>query len=57
MIVVLLLGATLGYIVVRAHDQRDAVAAIQGAGGSVIYDWQWQDGNYDLGASLVCRVG
>ncbi len=45
MIVILILGAGLGYLVVRAHDQRDTVAAIQHAGGTVVYDWQWKDGN------------
>ena len=29
----------------RAHDQRDTVAAIQHAGGAVVYDWQWKNGH------------
>ena len=29
----------------QAHVQRDAVAAIRGAGGAVRYDWEWSNGN------------
>ena len=39
-VVVLLIGVTLGWIVHQAHVQRDAVAAISRAGGAVEYDWQ-----------------
>jgi Leucine-rich repeat (LRR) protein len=42
MIVVLLVGTGLGWIVHRAEVQRDAVAAIETAGGRVVYDWQWK---------------
>jgi internalin A len=39
-VLVLVIGAGLGWIVRSAHVQRDAVAAIRNARGSVIYDWQ-----------------
>jgi hypothetical protein len=44
-VVVLAIGAALGWIVGQAHIQRDAVAVIEKAGGSVLYDWEWGDGN------------
>jgi internalin A len=44
-VLVLVIGVGLGWIVRQAHVQRDAVAAIQEAGGSVRYDWEWGDGN------------
>jgi Leucine-rich repeat (LRR) protein len=43
---VTVLGAGLGWIVRQAHIQRDAVAAIQEAGGSVTYDWEFDNGKY-----------
>ncbi len=30
----------------RAHIQRDSVAAIQSAGGVVLYDWEWNNGGF-----------
>ena len=39
-VVVLVIGAGLGWIVRQAHIQRDAVAAIRKAGGSVAYSWE-----------------
>ena len=45
-VLVLVIGAGLGWIVHQAHVQRDAVAAIQKAGGSVRYDWEWSIGKY-----------
>ena len=39
MVLVLLIGCGLGWVVHRARVQRDAVAAIEKAGGSVRYDW------------------
>jgi hypothetical protein len=41
MLVVLVVGGGLGWLTHRARVQREAVAAIEAAGGSVIYDWQW----------------
>ena len=43
-VLVLLIGAGLGWLVRSAHVQRDAVAAIRRAGGSVSYDWEWNNG-------------
>jgi hypothetical protein len=37
---VLVMGAWLGWTVRGARIQREAVAAIEKAGGSVCYDWQ-----------------
>jgi hypothetical protein len=44
LVFVMVIGAGLGWIVRDAHVQRDAVAAIQAAGGKVMYDWEWSDG-------------
>jgi hypothetical protein len=41
MSIVLLIGGGTGWLVRRAHTQRNAVAAIQAAGGQVIYDFQY----------------
>src|SRR6516164_6855048 len=49
-VVVLLIGAGLGWIVHQAHVQRDAVAAILKTGGVVSYDWDWRDGAWISGA-------
>jgi Leucine Rich repeat len=43
-VLVLLLGGSMGWIVRSARVQRDAVAAIRNAGGCVLYDWQWNNG-------------
>jgi hypothetical protein len=40
MILVLVLGYGFGWIVLRAHVQRDAVHAIRLAGGAVYYEWE-----------------
>ena len=40
---VLFLGGWLGWMVHHARVQREAVAAIERAGGDVLYDWQWKD--------------
>jgi hypothetical protein len=47
MIFILMLGGGLGWVtheVRSARARRDAVAAIDGARYTVIYDWQWKDG-------------
>jgi internalin A len=52
MILVLLLGAGLGWIVHIIHKarlQRDAVAAIEREGGMALYDWEWKDGTFHRG--------
>ncbi len=43
-VLVLLIGAWLGWVVRSARIQRQSVAAIQAAGGRVMYDWQWKAG-------------
>jgi hypothetical protein len=43
-VLVLLIGLCLGWLVRSAQVQRDAVAAIKKAGGSVRYDWDWSGG-------------
>jgi hypothetical protein len=60
---VLLVGGWLGWIVRGARVQRDAVAAILNAGGSVLYDSQWENGRFIPGGKpwasqwLVDRLG
>jgi internalin A len=44
LILVLVIGGWLGWIVRNARVQRDAVAAIEEAGGHVWYDWESKDG-------------
>jgi hypothetical protein len=44
-IVVLLAGGLLGWFVRSARIQRQAVAAIEKAGGSVAYEWDFQNGS------------
>ena len=44
MALVLAIGGALGWIAYKARVQRQAVAAIRKAGGSVSYDWQYKDG-------------
>ena len=48
-VLVLVVGAGLGWIVRQAHIQRDAVAAIRRAGGEVEYDCYWSNGRRVLG--------
>jgi hypothetical protein len=43
--VVLVMAVLLGLYVRSVHVQQDAVAAIKRVGGSVVYDWEWD--NYD----------
>jgi hypothetical protein len=45
-VVMVLVGVWLGWVVRLAHNQRDAVAAIERVGGRVSYDWEWSDGIY-----------
>ncbi len=63
LVLVLVAGAWLGWLVRDARVQREAVAAIERAGGKVMYDWQWTDGRYDSNGKpwppkwLVDRLG
>jgi hypothetical protein len=41
LILVLILGSGFGWVAYRVRVQRDAVAAIKRAGGSVEYDYLW----------------
>ena len=45
-VVVLLVGGWLGWIVRSARIQREAVAAINDAGGGVSYDWESNNGKF-----------
>jgi internalin A len=45
MALILILGGLYGWIVHRAHIQRDAVAAVRHAGGEVIYDLVFPHGH------------
>jgi hypothetical protein len=40
---VLVIGASLGWLVRSARIQREAVSAIERAGGHVLYEWEWKD--------------
>jgi hypothetical protein len=44
LLLVLFIGCWLGWMVRAARIQRETVAAIQGAGGRVLYDWEWENG-------------
>ena len=58
-VLVLVIGAGLGWLVRSAHIQRDAVATIKGADSSVYYDWEWNYREYTRWAPrwLVDLVG
>src|SRR5437016_5136693 len=43
LILVFVLALGLGWIANRARIQREAVAAIERAGGKAWYNWEWQD--------------
>ncbi len=46
-VLVIVIGAGLGWMVHRVQVQRDAVAAIRGSGGTILYNWEWKDGRPD----------
>src|SRR4051812_36275389 len=48
MALVMLFGIWMGWYVRRVQVQRDAVAAIKRAGGTVAYDWEWSHYNPDI---------
>jgi internalin A len=62
-VAVLVIGGWLGWIVRSARIQREAVSAIQHAGGSVMYDWGRSNGKLIPGGEpwapkwLVERIG
>jgi internalin A len=45
-VLVLVVGAGLGWLVRSARIQREAVAAITTAHGRVLYDWEWNNGRH-----------
>ena len=46
-VLVLVFGGGLGWFVNRAKVQLDAVTAIERAGGSVRYEWEWNYGQFN----------
>jgi hypothetical protein len=44
-VLLLVIGAGLGWLVRSARIQREAVAAVTKAGGRVSYDWEWSNWN------------
>jgi hypothetical protein len=48
-LLVLVIGAGLGWLVRSAQIQREAVAAIKKVGGRVRYEWEWSNGKYTAG--------
>jgi internalin A len=50
-VVVLLVGSWLGWIVRSARIQREAVAAINEAGGYAYYDWEWGNRGWRSGGA------
>jgi hypothetical protein len=54
MALLLLLGIALSWTVHSARVQRDAVSAIESAGGGVLYDWDRGDGRAERGMPLRC---
>jgi hypothetical protein len=48
MLAVLVSGGWLGWICHQSRVQREAVAAIEAAGGGVQYDWQWDSATLQL---------
>ena len=49
-VIVLVIGVWLGWLVRSARNQREAVAAINDAGGLVFYDGKWLHGVHDFSA-------
>ena len=46
LMVVLLVGCSLGWLVNRARVQRAAVDAVERVHGEVLYEWEYNDGKY-----------
>ena len=57
MVLTLIIGGGLGWLGRGARIQRNAVAAIQKAGGTVAYDWEWKSGVYRVGAKPFAPNG
>ena len=56
-VLVLVIGAGMGWIVRSARIQREAVAAIVNDRGGVLYDWEWSNGEFIPGGKLRRRGG
>ena len=62
-VLVLVIGGGMGWLVRAVHIQHAAAAAISGIGGSVMYNWEWNNGRSYSGATpwvpkwLSDRVG
>src|SRR4051812_11982697 len=52
MALVMVLGGAFGWVVHRAHTQRDAIAAIVRSGGKAFYDWEIKEVSGRLGATV-----
>lgn len=52
LVIVLVTGGGLGWLVHRAHTQRDIVAAIVRSGGKAYYDWELREISTTSGSSL-----
>lgn len=48
-VVVVVIGGSLGWIVRNARVQQEAVAALRKAGAGVYYDWEWTSGKHVAG--------
>ena len=44
LVLILVVGLWLGWVVHKAREQREAVAALQKFGGFVHYDWEFVNG-------------
>lgn len=55
-VVMTVLGIWLGVIANRAREQREAVAAIKGLGGTVYYDWEFGTGGKPRGPAWLRRL-
>jgi hypothetical protein len=50
-VLVLVIGGCMGWLVRAARIQRAAAAAISGIGGSVMYNWEWNNGRSSSGST------
>jgi hypothetical protein len=55
MVAVGFLCGALGWVIHRAAVQRDAVAAIERARGTVMYDWEWTWNSELVSVQFIAR--